>query len=409
MKQKRYFLFLIIFFILFNICGCNKKDSSKDSKELNVYIDIKDKHTLNVLKTITDGYKNTHDVKLNITNSLVDDIEKDISKENSPDLVFISRNEMMNLGKKGLLDEMKCCYDKDKINNRYYSVFNSYGRYGDKYYGIGVVPYTIEILYNKEALKKLDVKEPKNIKDMKTIMKKVNKDKKIPVLLPDDIDINTIIFSIIANNKINSIDLEKAYDKGKEEYLKLDGVKESFDTYNNLVKEGIITKDTFENANEISLDKFKQGDIPFIIAMSYYNQEFKGKNIEVLKSPYNVDKLNDNTPVLVNCLASVPLKGKNSEEVSKFLDFMLSNKNQEAIIKKGVVTANKEVNKKQGKSLSPINKNTVKSLKDANEDSIMFLYNINSKIKPELSSKLDDILAGKYTGKEWEEIVKYIK
>lgn len=44
---------------------------------------------------------------------------------------------------------------------------------------------------------------------------------KVPVMLPNDLDINSIIFSIISNNTTNSMELENIYDKGKKEYQTL--------------------------------------------------------------------------------------------------------------------------------------------------------------------------------------------
>ncbi len=44
---------------------------------------------------------------------------------------------------------------------------------------------------------------------------------KVPVMLPNDLDINSIIFSIISNNTTNSMELENIYDKGKKAYQTL--------------------------------------------------------------------------------------------------------------------------------------------------------------------------------------------
>ncbi len=59
---------------------------------------------------------------------------------------------------------METSYEKNNITKDYYNVFNSYGRFKDKYYGLPIIPYTIEVLYNTEALNKLKIEEPKNIK-----------------------------------------------------------------------------------------------------------------------------------------------------------------------------------------------------------------------------------------------------
>lgn len=188
-----------------------------------MYIDIKDENSLNILKIIMEEYKKSNeDVKININNALGNNVEEELKKEKSPDLIFVSRNEMIKLSQKGLLNNMETSYEKNNITKDYYNVFNSYGRFKDKYYGLPIIPYTIEVLYNTDALKKLNIEEPKNINDIKNVMKQLKTSStKVPVMLPNDLDINSIIFSIISNNTTNSMELENIYDKGKKEYQTL--------------------------------------------------------------------------------------------------------------------------------------------------------------------------------------------
>ncbi len=68
---------------------------------------------------------------------------------------------MIKLSQKGLLNNMETSYEKNNITKDYYNVFNSYGRFKDKYYGLSIIPCTIEVLYNTDALKKLNIEEPK--------------------------------------------------------------------------------------------------------------------------------------------------------------------------------------------------------------------------------------------------------
>ncbi len=188
-----------------------------------MYIDIKDENSLSILKIIMEEYKKSNeDVKININNALGSNVEEELKKEKSPDLIFVSRNEMIKLSQKGLLDNMETSYEKNNITKDYYNVFNSYGRFKDKYYGLPIIPYTIEVLYNTEALNKLKIEEPKNINDIKNVMKKLKTSStKVPVMLTNDLDINSVMFSIISNNITNSMELENIYNKEKKEYQNL--------------------------------------------------------------------------------------------------------------------------------------------------------------------------------------------
>ncbi|HID0787935.1 TPA: ABC transporter substrate-binding protein, partial [Clostridium botulinum] len=379
-----------------------------NNKELNMYIDIKDENSLNILKIIMEEYKKSNeDVKININNALGSNVEEELKKEKSPDLIFVSRNEMIKLSQKGLLNNMETSYEKNNITKDYYNVFNSYGRFKDKYYGLPIIPYTIEVLYNTDALKKLNIEEPKNINDIKNVMKQLKTSStKVPVMLPNDLDINSIIFSIISNNTTNSMELENIYDKGKKEYQTLKNMQEPFNIINNMVKDNILDKNSFETGKEVTLEKFNNGDIPIIISTSYYNNQIKSPNIKSVKQLYNVDKLNNTEPVIINSIMCLPLKAKNSEETNNFIDFTFSEKTQKYLLKKGFITGNKKINKEKEGDLTKLNKTTVEKLNNLNENSILVLYNLPNTFKSSISSSIDKILNNEYTGKEWNKIVE---
>ncbi len=373
-----------------------------------MYIDIKDENSLNILKIIMEEYKKSNeDVKININNALGSNVEEELKKEKSPDLIFVSRNEMIKLSQKGLLNNMETSYEKNNITKDYYNVFNSYGRFKDKYYGLPIIPYTIEVLYNTDALKKLNIEEPKNINDIKNVMKQLKTSStKVPVMLPNDLDINSIIFSIISNNTTNSMELENIYDKGKKEYQTLKNMQEPFNIINNMVKDNILDKNSFETGKEVTLEKFNNGDIPIIISTSYYNNQIKSPNIKSVKQLYNVDKLNNTEPVIINSIMCSPLKAKNSEEANNFIDFTFSEKTQKYLLKKGFITGNKKINKEKEGDLTKLNKTTVEKLNNLNENSILVLYNLPNTFKSSISSSIDKILNNEYTGKEWNKIVE---
>lgn len=407
LKFKRIICLILILILPITFVSC-KKENKTNNKELNMYIDIKDENSLNILKIIMEEYKKSNeDVKININNALGNNVEEELKKEKSPDLIFVSRNEMMKLSQKGLLDNMETSYEKNNITKDYYNVFNSYGRFKDKYYGLPIIPYTIEVLYNTEALNKLKIEEPKNINDIKNAMKKLKTSStKVPVMLTNDLDINSVIFSIISNNITNSMELENIYNKEKKEYQNLKNMQEPFNIINNMVKDNALDENSFEEGKEVTLEKFNNGDIPIIISTSYYNSQIKNPNIKSVKQLYNVDKLNNTEPVIINSIMCLPLKAKNSEEANNFIDFTFSEKTQKYLLKKGFVTGNKKINKEKEGELTKLNKTTVEKLSNLNENSILILYNLPNSFKSSISASIDKILNNDYTGKEWNKIVE---
>lgn len=409
-KPKIYITFILVLSLTFSLIGCGSKtEKSSKEKKLNIYVDIKDKHSLNIIKFLTDEYKKEKPkTTIIVSNAMGTDTLKDISKGKVGDIIFVSRNKMIELQTKGLLSDVSAYYEKNKINEKYYNVMNSYGRYSDKYYGIGVIPYTIEVLYNKEALKKLNIKEPINIKEGEDILIKLNKESiKVPVILTDDIDINNALASLMVGNEKNAYNVDNIYNSSKEAYKEKKEFQSMFDSIQNLYKNGIVNKNTFEIGNENAIKKFVNGDIPMIISISYYYKEFNQNNVGLIEDYSSMASFKGNVPVIVNALLCKPINGENEEEVNDFIKFAFSDTTQKKLLEKGFITGNSKVNEEAKGMASSI----AKHLSSSNENGIIFLYNLPEKFSAGMSSRIEKILSGQYKGDEWntlvDEVFKY--
>jgi ABC-type glycerol-3-phosphate transport system substrate-binding protein len=393
---------MLIFII--NITACNKAKDSDKEKQLNIYIDLKDKESSNILKLLIEEYKKDNPkIKVSVNNIIGTKIEEDISKNIGADVIFTSRNNMFKLSRKGLLNDIGNFYDENKLNDRYYTVVNAYGRFDDKYYGITLIPYTIEILCNQDSFKKLNLKIPSNEDEFKNTLKKLNDiSMRVPVILTEDLDINSGLASIIINNKVSMRKLESKYDSGVEAYKSINEMQQAFDNLSALIKKTNINKNTFEIGNESSINKFVKGDIPLIITSSYYCNDFKSENIKVIGSSTKDTYSKINMPVICNCLLCMPINSKNTEEINNFVKFMISDDFQKKLADNGFITGNKKANSSVKQGVKSI---MSKHLEWSTEDSIIFIYNIPERIKSNISSKIDEMLAGKSTGKEWQEII----
>lgn len=403
-KRKMIMIFLLTVLIT-NISGCSnaKKETSKE-KQLNIYLDIKDKESLNIIKSVTEEYKKANPkVKISLNNAIGGKIEEDVSKGSEADIVITSRNNMLKLSRKGLLSGMDNYYDENKINERYYNIVKAYGRYEDKYYGIDLIPYTMEILYNKSTFDKLNLKPPMAISDMRDVLKKLGEmSKRVPVVISEDLDINSGLFSIIANNKVSMRKLESKYDSGANSYKTISEMQQAFDILNDLIKSGSINKNTFEIGNESTINKFERGDVPLIICSSYYINNFKDEHIKSIGENMSDSSVKFNVPVISNSVICVPVNNKNGEEVGNFIKFVLNDDTQKKLKEQGFVTGNKKVN---GDELKGIKAVVAQHLSNSTEDSVAYMYNIPDKLKNSISSKIDEMISGKQSGKEWEEVV----
>jgi ABC-type glycerol-3-phosphate transport system substrate-binding protein len=410
MKQKTLIYFLVLLFT-FNALGCKKKDSSEKAgkeKSLSIYIDVKDKYALNVIKFLTEEYKKENNqVKLNLNNALggSSSVVEDINKGGEADILLTSRNTMIDLVQKGLLSDMTSVYEKNKTADNYYRIMTAYGRVGDKYYGIGLIPFAVELYYNKDAISKLGVPVPSSIKDMGAVMKKLSSNSvRVPVILTDDIDINSMLFSSFAMGNIKPQELENAYDN-KNTYKNLKSLQTVFDTINDLASSGTVNKSIFELGNENSINALTKGTYPVAVSIAYFNDMLKDNtNIGVINDYSLGENSNGAPPIIVNTVICTPANGKNQEEATKFIKFFHSEDTQKKLVKKGFISGNKKANA----SLLNLSKTTAEHIGKADDNNLLVIYNLPKKMQSSISAKVDNTLSSKSTKKEWEELLNEV-
>lgn len=404
-KMNNLFSVFIVLLLIFNLTAC-KSSKNEKQKKLNVFLDSTDKYSSNAIKFLIEDFKkNNPDVEIQLNDVLGDksDILEKINVGTEIDVIFTNRNKIIELSKKGLLSDMQSNYEKDAISDSYYDIIGSYGRVGDKYYGIGVVPYSIELLYNKVNLEKLKIPSPKNLEDWLNALKQVNgKGIKTPVVLSEDLDMNEILFSTIATKTMNIHDLEENYDSGEEGYKKNKAMQEIFSQFNSLTKNIGISKNSFEIGNEQTIDSFNNGDAPLLASISYYHPKLNGSNIGIVTDYNDNSKYGTNLPIIINSIVCVPLNAKNSDNANDFIKYMYSDEVQARMAENGIISGNKKANNK----ISAIGKIMVEHMYEANDNSILILYNLPEKIKNGVILAISRILDGGYNPKQWEELLK---
>lgn len=399
-------LVILIMMLTLSSCKFIKKEKSEEQKKLNIYMDTTDEYSSNVIKFLIDDFKkNNSDVEIKFNDVLggKSNILETINKGTEIDLIFTNRNTIIELSKKGVLNDLDDVYKQLTLSERYYKIISSYGRVGDTHYGIGVVPYSVELLYNKEYLKKFNIPNPNNLKQWLNVLKKVNgKGIKTPVVLTEDVDVNGLLFSLIASKAINIHDLEENYDGGEECYRKLKAMQEIFNEFNSLTKENGINVNSFEPSSEQSINGFNNGESPLLVAISYYNSKLTGSNIGIIENYDNNSNYGSNIPIIINSLLGIPVNAKNSDTAKDFIKYIYSDEVQGRIVQSGVISGNKIANKK----ITGIGKIMVQHMYKANDNSILILYNLPDKIKKSVILATKRILSGEFSTNEWNEILK---
>ncbi|MCB2296706.1 ABC transporter substrate-binding protein [Clostridium tagluense] len=402
---KNLLSFFIILIMVFTLSAC-KSNKSEKQKKVNVFLDTTDKYSSNVIKFLIEDFKSANpdvEIKLNDVLGNKSDIMESINLGTEIDVIFTNRNTLIELSKKGVISDMKSVYEKEAIGDRYYDIVGSYGRVGDKYYGIGVVPYSIELLYNKANLEKLKISNPKNLEQWLDVLKQINnKGIKTPIVLTEDVDANGLLFSLIASKVVNIHELEESYDSGEESYKKLKTMQETFKKFNLLTKGSGISKESFELGNEQSIISFNNGDAALLACISYYNSKLNGTNIGIIGDYDNNSNYGSNMPIIINSLVCIPMNAKNGDNANAFIKYIYSDEVQARVVQKGIISGNKIANNK----ITGIGKIMVGHTYKANDNSILALYNLPDKIKSNVLITLKRILAGGYNSKEWEELLK---
>lgn len=398
-------IFIVAAMVLsLSACKSDKKES-KEPKMLNIFLDKTDEYSSNVIKFLMEDFKkNNPDIELKLNDVLGDeaDIMETINVGTKIDLIFTNRNTLIDLSKKGVLSDLQTIYDKGGISNRYYDIMTSYGRVGDKYYGIGIAPYSIELLYNKEILQKLKISNPENFEAWLNVLKQVSRaGTKVPVVLPEDIDINGLLFSLVASKVVSSQELEESYEGGEESYKKVKSMQEGLSELNTLVKDKGINKNSFEIGNEQSINNFTNGDAPLLVATSTYYTKLTGGNIGIIEQ-YDNKSNGYKVPIIVNSLVSIPLNAQNGDSAGEFIKYIYSDEVQERMGQKGIISGNRNVNN----NISGIGKIMVQHLFNANDKNMVVLYNLPKDIKNNVLLAVRRVLEGSYSSKQWEELLK---
>ncbi|STA93473.1 ABC transporter substrate-binding protein [Clostridium cochlearium] len=313
------------------------------------------------------------------------------------DLIITNPNNMAVLQNSGLLSDVDIYLKKNKIDENFHKIIYSVGRYNDKYYGIGLVPYTVEFFYNKDKLKDLKIEEPKDIDKLKKLLKELNnKNISIPTILTENIDMNDLILSVFMEKNLNLSNV-----KSMEKHL-----KEAFQKINTLQKQGVINNNTFKLGNESSIKKLANSNIPAVISISYYSNEFKDKdNIEIINNLQLDENLKSNLPIIIDNVICVPTNSENNENIHKFIGYVYGDKFQKKLYNKTGITANKKISKKEGHIQEKINKH----IEESSGKDIIISQTMQENLRMDIISKIEKILSGNYTGKEYEEILQEIK
>ncbi|MBU3196132.1 ABC transporter substrate-binding protein [Clostridium algidicarnis] len=404
-RNNIYIISIILLLISLSGCALNKKEKNnndKDNNDINIYVDTKDEGSIDMIQFAIDSYKNqkegtTVNIKAPVNKKDINTYLKDTKEI---DLVITNRNNILELSKQGLIADLNEFYKKNDINSRFYNIITSYGIKGDKYFALGLLPFTIQIIYNEKYFEDKGI-EINNVALEELIKLTNDKNVKVPIIAPESIDALEIISVLLEDNLVDKKQLENIYEGNVEKYNNFKDIQTVLDELNKLTKEGYLTKDMLEVKDKDVLNYIDKGRYPMAIVASSYNNNEERLNTKVLGNYKLIGK--KKTPVVfMDALIAVANNCKDQEAVIEFMKFIYSDEFQMKISEKGFVTGN--IKAMEDNNL--INSNLKSDIISSNMSNIPYIYSLPPKIRNEVKSEIYNILRGNYSGNEWEEITR---
>lgn len=399
-KTLRVIASLIMVFIIMSIEGCqNTSYSSQNNKSLNIVVEGNDLEDFQYINTILNNFKNKHkDYNVSIVNKNdIKSIKEDMVNKKY-DVVISSRETFLTLNEYGLIKDLTSYFNQNKSQSKFYDIVFAYGKVGNKNLGMGLLPSSIEILYNKNKMENILVEGDK-IDTLKSIIE--NKNLKIPYILPKDLNINLAISSIVSNSIIRENNLVSIYNGDKNKYLDVVDISNMFKELNILSNSYKINGKKLIKSNLEVLNSLNNGEIPFVITTSDVAKNLTYENIESL-SNLGIGGYEATPPILSRYIAYATSSSENITGINKFFDYMISDDTYEDIAKNGVLTGNKKVDS----NFTGLNKVFLTSISKANENNIPYFLNLPKKFMIPLNNKLTQIIDyNTYNSNYWIEIV----
>lgn len=398
MNIRKKICCLLTLFISLSVLGCSKKDSSEKQGELNILMGVEDKTSKAVIKFAAEEYqKEKGKTKITIIEGDKNNLSEEINK-GQQDLIVVDRRNMIALRSIGLINEVKDWKEKNELKDKYISIILEYGRIGDKYYGLPLIPQLLKGTINKDSLYKASLSAPDTAESCFKLLKFMNtRNMSIPIFSEGE-SVNGLLFSILYNNIVKTESTEDIYGDKVTNYKDLKEPQKIFDLLNQYKKEGILNINTFKEEDTGKLQVEINNGAPFTMYLS--NPEIKQKGTSNIALEELYLKLGISPPIVINGIMCLATNSKNSNSADEFIKYYSSTKFQEKLLNKGYGSGCKEALKKfQSNKEYEILHNSAGSKS-------MLIYDLPQNAALALEKEVERVLNGIYDGKEWQRVIE---
>lgn len=402
-SNKNICLVILSVILIITSLGCTAKKNEKSKGDsLSILIEDSSTSDIDKINKVIEGFKGIYkEWQVNVTTEGDQDKLKEFIDSKKFDLFICKRNTLLKGAKEGTLKDSTSYFQQNAIGDKFYNINISYGRMENKNYGVGLFPYSIAFIYNKNEVGK-NLVEGKSVEDLISLTSIINsKDFKIPIILPKELNEGMAISAVVANNVVESSALEKMYDVGKEKYKNEIKLQEVFNTLSKLSKDYKLSNQYIYRADTNVLKDIESGVLPFaFVSTSLVNDIKESVNIKTL-SGVDISQVKISPPVVIEHIVCALGSSKNESQINKFFDYLLDNDTFKDFAKDDIITGNKN----SDAEIKGLTREMLWTVNNAKENNIVYYKNLPMFFIDPLNKKVNMLINGEYTGNEWNEVV----
>ena len=236
-----------------------------------------------------------------------------VLSDNPPDLINLNPDFSATLAQKGTLYEIP----EDSTKNFNEEIINSL-KYKGKLYSIPWYATSAVTIYNKDLIKKANVKLPKTYEELQAIAPIIREKTNAYVFLPNITENDTMlkILNKYGTSSVDTINSEKS--------------KEVFKLFKTLYQENLIPKESITQTHREALEKYMSENIVLFQAGANFLNMIKENAPQTYShtdvAPQLVGELGQNDFSLMNFV--IPLRAKHKDEALKFALYLTNEENQ---------------------------------------------------------------------------------
>ena len=401
MKKKIIPLLILICFCSF-LVGCKNKKSS-DGKEVNLYYNTQSVKSISYVSDLVKKYEEKQGRKINIIPvNDVSEIEKHINGKKDSFLVLLDGYDFIDYKNKNYLRDISYLFKEKSIKEKFIDINNLYGINEGRYYGIGLTPYSLNLLYNKEALKNLGV-EIKENNYIEALTKLREKNIKIPTYIKSEYSKELLFSCLIANDTIN-YDLYKTdkINKLSEKINNIENGQKIFDVMHDLYNKNILREDMFLEDDKSAVKDFNDGKIPVLLTTTLSAQDINNKEGIGLVDKMPIQNKIVNTSVGMDITLCSVIGTTNIDDVDNFFRFLIEENPFKVLSEKNCITGNIEADSK----LRGVQIKMANDIAAADGINKFYINIISNEDVRKIDKECKNVLKGKYDGKEWSRVLK---